>query len=109
MAEVRKALKHAYSHKNNNESFFKCGYTGIIRKFNSKIETVGTYKDAFTLTLDHKNPHEVELVVSLNIINKMKGDIPSEKFKEFVIALGEYFKNDRNNGEIENQLGKIFE
>ena len=39
----------------------------------------------------------------------MKGDIPSEKFKEFVIALGEHFKNDRNNGEIENQLGKIFE
>jgi hypothetical protein len=49
MEEVRKALNHAYSHKDtdNNESYFECKYTGMVSKFNSKIETVGTYKDAF--------------------------------------------------------------
>lgn len=109
MPEVRTALNRAYSGKDNNESQFRCEYTGIISKFNTKDETVGTYKDAFILTLDHKNPHEKELVVSLNIINKMKGDIPSDKFKRLVIALGEYFKKQVNNEEIELQLKQIFE
>ena len=111
MEEVRNALNHAYSHKDidNNESYFKCEYTGIISKFNSKNETVGTYKDAFILTLDHKNPPEKELAVSLNIVNKMKGDIPSDKFKKIVIALGEYFKNDMRERELENELKQIFD
>ena len=96
MEEVRNALSHAYSHKDidKNESCFRCEYTGIVSKFNNKNETVGTYKDAFILTLDHKDSDSKELVVSLNIINKMKGDIPSDKFQKVVIALGEYFKNE---------------
>ena len=74
MEKVRDALNHAYSHKgmDNNESHFKCEYTGIVSKFNSKNETLGTSKDAFILTLDHKDSGSKELVVSLNIINKMK-------------------------------------
>lgn len=113
LEEVRKALREAYSgkDKDNNESYFKCQYTDIIGKFNTKIETVGTYKDAFILTLDHKNPFEKELAVSLNIVNKMKGDIPSDKFKKVVIALGEHFKNQSEDGskELDNTLKQIFD
>jgi hypothetical protein len=111
MEEVRKALKDAYSGKDidNNESLFKCEYTEIISKFNNKNETVGTYKDALILTLDHKNPPEKELIVSLNIINKMKGDIPYDKFINVVITLGDYFKNDISDGELKNVLKQIFD
>ncbi|MCZ7385477.1 MAG: hypothetical protein O8C63_12130 [Candidatus Methanoperedens sp.] len=110
MPEVRTALNHAYSHKDtdNNESYFECEYTGIVSKFNNKNETLGTYKDAFILTLDHKDSGSKELVVSLNIINKMKGDIPSDKFKKIVITLGEHFKKERDIN-IENTLKQIFE
>jgi hypothetical protein len=112
MKELRYALKQAYSHKgtDNNETYFKCEYTGIVSKFNTKTETLGTYKDAFILTLDHKNPPEIELVVSLNIVNKMKGDIPSDNFKKMVIALGEYFKkeSEESSKELENTLKQIF-
>lgn len=111
MEEVRNALNHAYSHKNidNNESYFKCKYTGIVSKFNSKNETLGTYKDAFILTLDHKDSGSKELVVSLNIINKMKGDIPFDKFEKVVIALGEHFKkeSEESSKELEKTLKQI--
>ncbi len=111
MDEVRKALEDAYFGKDtdNNESYFKCEYTGIIGKFNTKNETVGTCKDAFILTLDHKNPPDKELAVSLNIVNKMKGDIPSDKFKKVVIALGEYLKNEgeENSKELDKTLKQI--
>jgi hypothetical protein len=109
MEEVRAALKNAYMGTDNNESCFRCEYTGIIGKFNSKNGTVGTYKDAFILTLDHKNPPGEKLAVSLNIINKMKGDIPSDIFKKVVIALGEYFKNEseESSQELEEYLRQI--
>lgn len=96
MEKVRKALTHAYSQKDtdNNESYFKCEYTKIKSKFNNKKETLGTSKDALVLTLDHKNSGDEELIVSLNIINKMKGDIPHNEFKDFVMTLGSHFKKD---------------
>ncbi len=112
MEEVRKALKDAYSHKSEEkkESFFKCTYTGMVGKFNTQDEPLRTFDDALILTLDHKNPNRNELVVSLNIINKMKTDIPFDDFKNFVITLGEYFKeeNDTNFKNIEKELKQIF-
>ena len=112
MPEVRKALTKAYSHKDSSkkESHFKCEYTGIISKFNNKTETLRTFNDALILTLDHKNSGSKELVVSLNIINKMKADVPHDKFKDFVIALGSHFKNENNETieELEKTLRPIF-
>jgi len=108
MDEVRKALKYAYSHKDKEkkESYFKCAYTGIISKFHGKNETLRTFEDALILTLDHKNTNSEELIVSLNIINKMKTDIPFEKFQDIIILLGEYFKNKNeiNSRNLENAL-----
>jgi hypothetical protein len=111
MEEVRKALIHAYKGTDNNESHFKCEYTGIVSKFNSKNETLGTSKDAFILTLDHKDSGSKELVVSLNIINKMKSDIPFDKFEKVVIALGGHFKKEGEESfkELEKTLKQIFD
>ena len=113
MVEVRKALKDAYSHKSEEkkESYFKCTYTGITGKFNIQDGTLRTFDDALVLTLDHKNPNSnsEELVVSLNIINKMKTDIPFGDFKKVVITLGEYFneENDRNSKKFEKELKQM--
>ena len=113
MAEVRKALKAAHSHKSEEkkESYFKCTYTGIIGKFNIQDGTLRTFDDALVLTLDHKNPNSnrKELVVCLNIINKMKTDIPFDYFKKVVISLGEYFKeeNSRNSKKFEKELKQM--
>ena len=100
MKDVRKALKDAYSHKDKKkkESYFRCAYTTMVGKFNSQDETFRTSDDGLILTLDHKNPNSSELVVSLNIINKMKADIPFDDFKDVVRILGEYFteENDKN-------------
>lgn len=70
-----------------------------------------TYKDAFILTLDHKDSGSKKLAVSLNIVNKMKGDIPSDKFKKVVIALGEHFKNEseESSKELEKALRQTFD
>jgi len=110
MEEVRKALKNAYSHKDREkkESYFECEYTGMVGNFNTQDKTLGTYEDALVLTLDHKNPNNSELVVSLNIINKMKVDIPFDDFKKVVIALGKHFKDDTNPKKLEKELKQIF-
>ena len=71
--EVRRALRNAYSHKENDDVYFKCEYTGIIGKFNDGSKTLGHFKDPFVLTSDHKHPNKSELVVSLNLINKISG------------------------------------
>lgn len=49
MEEVRKALRDAYAGKDtdNNESCFRCKYTGIIGKFNTKTETVDNIQRCF--------------------------------------------------------------
>lgn len=101
--KVREALKKAYYSKENNDLYFKCGYTGVISKFNDSAITLGGFKDSFVLTLDHEDPDEDDLVVSLNIINKMKCDIPLEKFKEIVIALGDFFKQEKDGKLIDSQ------
>jgi hypothetical protein len=108
MEEVRKALKKAYFHKDRekNESYFKCSYTGMKGKFNIQDKTLGTYKDALVLNLDHKNPYSDELVVAFNIINKMKADIPYDIFKKLVIALGGHFK-EKNIAKLEKELTMI--
>lgn len=95
-SEVKSALRNAYSHKENDNVYFKCQYTGIISTFNNSEETVGYFDHPFVLTLDHKYPFQKELVVSLNIINKMKGDIPPQQFKQIVILLGDFFKQETN-------------
>lgn len=108
MDEVRKALKRAYSHKDSKkeDSYFICQYTGLVGKFHNKEETLGTYKHPLTLNFDHKNPNSDELVVSCNIINKMKADIPFDDFKKVVIALGEHFK-EKDTAKIEKELTQI--
>ena len=95
LPKVRQALGKAY-YEEYNGMCFKCGYTGIISKFDDSGKILGCFKDAFVLTLDHKDPGKEDLVVSLNIINKMKCDIPPEKFKEIVIALGDFFKDEKD-------------
>ncbi|MBN2110808.1 MAG: hypothetical protein JW705_06960 [Methanosarcinaceae archaeon] len=95
-SEVKWALRNAYSHKENDNVYFKCEYTGIISKFNDNSKTLGHFEEPFVLTLDHKYPNQKELVVCLNIINKMKGDIPPEQFKQIAILLGDFFKQETN-------------
>lgn len=111
---VKIALRKAYSHKEYDDVYFKCEYTGIVSKFNDSNKTVGHFEDPFVLTLDHIYPNQKELVVSLNIINKMKGNIPPNEFKEIIIALGDFFKqetrdkiNTRNSQEFEMVLREL--
>jgi len=112
--EVKDALRKTYSHKENENVYFKCKYTGIISKFNENNETLSGFKDAFVLTLDHEHPKKNNLVVSLNIINKMKGDIPPRQFREIVIALGDFFKetsermDTRKSQALERALREIY-
>lgn len=106
------SLNKSYYSEENDDLYFKCGYTGIISKFNESKRTLGCFKDAFVLTLDHENPEKDDLVVSLNIINKMKCDIPPDKFKEIVIALGDFFKDEKDgkipdSQKLENILRNI--
>ena len=110
MEDVRQALENAYSHKDRQkkESYFRCEYTKMVGKFNTQNKTLGASEDALVLTLDHKNPNSTELVVSLNIINKMKADIPFDDFKKFVIAIGEHFKDDTNPKKLEKELKQMF-
>jgi len=93
--QVVNSLNKSY-YTENDGLYFKCGYTGIISKFNESKRTLGCFKDAFVLTLDHEDPEKDDLVVSLNIINIMKCDIPTEKFKEIVIALWDFFKEEKD-------------
>jgi len=112
MKEVRKALKDAYSRKDKKkkESYFRCAYTGMVGNFNSQDRTLRTSDDALILSMDHKNPNSDELVVSLNIINRMKADIPFGDFKDVVRVLGEYFaeENDKNLKKLEKELKQKF-
>ena len=112
MKEVRKALKDAYSRKDKKkkESYFRCAYTGMVGNFNSQDRTLRTSDDALILSMDHKNPNSYELVVSLNIINRMKADIPFGDFKDVVRVLGEYFaeENDKNLKKLEKELTQKF-
>ncbi len=108
--EVRSALKNAYSNKENGYVWFRCEYTGIVGKFNHSSKTLGHFDDPFVLTLDHKYPNQKELVVCLNIINKMKGDIPPKKFKEIVLVLGDFFRTEKetkSSEKLEHELREI--
>ncbi len=110
--QVVNSLNKAYHVEETDGLYFKCGYTGIISKFNESKSTLGCFKDAFVLTLDHKDPEKDDLVVSLNIINKMKCDIPPEYFKEIVIALGDFFKEEKDgmipdSQKLEDTLRKL--
>ena len=82
----------------------------MVGNFNSQDRTLRTSDDALILSMDHKNPNSDELVVSLNIINKMKVDIPSDDFKDVVKVLGEYFaeENDKNFKKLEKELKQKF-
>jgi hypothetical protein len=112
MKEVRKALKKAYSHKDKEkkESCFKCFYTGITSKFNPTTEaSLDPLKDALVLTIDHENPEDSNsrLVVSLYLINQMKNNLPKDKFKEIVIALGKCFNKEIEPEDFENEFKQL--
>ncbi len=82
----------------------------MVGNFNSHDRTLRASADALILSMDHKNPNSDELVVSLNIINKMKADVPSDDFKDVVKVLGEYFaeENDRNFKKLKKELEQKF-
>jgi hypothetical protein len=109
---VRIALSEAYSHKDSENVYFRCFYTGIVGKFNEGEETVGHFEDPFVLTLDHEYSKENRVVVSLNLINKMKGNIPPKEFKRIIMALGEFFNNEnvdrtKTSKKLEDELKEI--
>lgn len=91
---VRHALKKAFSHKDSEHLYFMCEYTGIISTFDKQNETLGHFNDPFVLTLDHLYSKQDSVVVCLNLVNKMKGDIPPKEFKQIIMALGDFFKNE---------------
>ncbi len=104
---VRFALQEAFSHKDSDNVYFMCQYTGIISTFDKQNSAIGHFNDPFVLTLDHLYSKQDSVVVCLNLVNKMKGDIPPSEFKYIVIALGELFKSEDKaiaSKELEDKL-----
>jgi hypothetical protein len=67
-------------------------------------------EDALILTIDHVNPKDKknsDLVVSLNLINQMKSELPRDKFEKIVISLGKYFDEKIEQGNFENQFKQL--
>ncbi|WP_440951690.1 hypothetical protein [Methanococcoides sp. FTZ1] len=109
---VKAALREAFSHKDSENVYFKCEYTGIISKFNDGTGTVGHFKDPFVLTLDHEYSKKNRVVVSLNLVNKIKGDIPPTEFKRIIMALGDFFNSvtvdkTKASEKLEDELKEI--
>lgn len=109
---VRSALKRAFSHKDSDNLFFRCEYTGIISTFDKQNNAIGHFNDPFVLTLDHLYSKQDSVVVCLNLVNKMKGDIPPKEFKQIIMALGEFFKKENEDEleasqKLENELKEI--
>jgi hypothetical protein len=109
---VRSALKRAFSHKKADNLYFTCEYTGIISTFDKQNDAIGHFNDPFVLTLDHLYSKQDSIVVCLNLVNKMKGDIPPAEFEHIVIALGEFFRNEDEDKtmaskKLEDKLKKI--
>ncbi len=100
IGEVRNALKPAYSFTENGTRYFKCHYTGVEGQFNTEKKSLDPIEDALILTIDHKNPtsksRRGEVVVSLYIVNQIKGKIPSDSFKDIITVLAECL-NDKAN------------
>ena len=112
-SKLRDALSAACDKEKSkgDERYFKCFYTGITSKFNPTTEAgLDPLKDALVLTIDHENPEDSNscLVVSLNLINKMKSKLPPDKFKEIVIALGKYFNKEIKQEDFENKFKQLF-
>lgn len=111
--EVRKALMKAYSLTKDGARYFKCQYTGIESQFNTEKKSLNPIDDALVLTIDHKNPisksKRGEVVVSLYIVNQIKGRIPSNNFKDIITVLAECLneKNNQNSKKFENTLLSI--
>ena len=105
-SKLRDALRAACDKEKSkgDERYFKCFYTGITSKFNPTTEAgLDPWNDALVLTIDHENPDpNSRLVVSLNLINQMKHNLPKDKFKEIVIALGKHFRGDTKQEDFEN-------
>lgn len=112
-SEVRTALIKAYSRTVNGKRFFKCDYTGIESHFNLTEKSLDPIEDAIILTLDHKNPilksNRGEVVVSLYIVNQIKGKIPFDCFNDYITILAELLdnKNDINSKKFLKKLNQI--
>jgi hypothetical protein len=110
IGEVRNALKTAHPLIKNGTCYFKCYYTGVESRFNTEKKSLDPIKDALILTIDHKNPttksKRGEVVVSLYIVNQIKGKIPSDNFKDIITVLAECLndKTDQNSKKFENIL-----
>ena len=112
-SKLRDALSTACDKEKSkgDERYFKCCYTGITSKFNPTTEAgLDPLKDALVLTIDHENPGypNSRLVVSLNLINQMKHNLPKDKFEGIVIALGKYFDKEIEQEDFENKFKQLF-
>ncbi len=104
---VKNALQNAQpSNNKDGKTIFKCHYTNLPVYFNEDRKSgLNPLEDAWVLTIDHKNPKDSSsLVVSSNLINEMKHNIPEDKFKKIVIALGKYFDKKINENELKDLL-----
>jgi len=113
ISKLRDALRAACDKEKSkgDERYFKCFYTGITCKFNPTTEAgLDPLIHALVLTIDHENPGDPNsrLVVSLNLINQMKHNLPKDKFKEIVIALGKYFNKEIEQEDFENKFKQLF-
>jgi hypothetical protein len=112
-AKVKDALRARFDKENSNENerHFKCVYTNISSTFNTTKEGgLDPLKDALVLTIDHENPKDKknsDLVVSLNLINQMKSNLTSDKFKELVILLGKKFAGNVKEEDFEKQFKQL--
>ncbi|MCZ7380080.1 MAG: hypothetical protein O8C64_00675 [Candidatus Methanoperedens sp.] len=114
--EVKNALIRAVRFDKESKKFisFNCFYTDIPCKINLGFkENNNSLSNAFNFSLDHKNPTEgdkgEELVVCLKIINQMKSNVPSDKFKEIVKSLAKSFEEKIDSKTLENELKKIID
>lgn len=110
IGEVRNALKIAYSGTEDGIRHFKCHYTDVESRFNTEKKSLDPIEDALILTIDHKNPTSKskrgQVVVSLYIVNQIKGMIPSDNFKGIITVLAECLKDktNQNSKKFENIL-----
>lgn len=114
--EVKIALIRAARFDKESKKFisFNCFYTDIPCKINLGFKgNSSSLSNAFDFSLDHKNPTAgdkgEELVVCLKIINQMKSNVPSDKFKELVKSLAKRFEDKIDSKTLENDIKKIID
>ena len=112
--EVKNALKTAARFDEESKKFisFNCFYTDIPCKINLGFKgNSSSLSNAFDFSLDHPTDSDKgeELVVCLKIINQMKSNVPSDKFKELVKSLAKCFEEKIDSKTLEKEIKKIID